>query len=107
MSKEAIDAVLAAEREAKEKKEAAAKAAQEDIARASDEAKAKFEAAREAAAAEMNETLSEIESQSEERLKKNKAEAESFASSETRGAMSHMDDAVKLIIGELMKNAGN
>ena len=107
MSKEAIDAVLAAEKEAKEKKARAAEQSQKTVTDAANAAKARYEAAREAAMNEMAASLDEIGSQAEALLKKSRSEAESDAAAETRAAEEHMDDAVSLIIGELLKNAGN
>lgn len=107
MSKEAIDAVIAAENEAKEAKAKAVQESRQAIALASERAKSELEAAREAAMSDMNGTLAEIEAQSGALLLKSKNEAESDAAAETRAAMKHMDEAVKLIIGELMKNADN
>lgn len=105
LSKEAIDAVLAAEKKAKEAKSNATVRSREIISAAAEDAKQRFEAAREAAMSDMNEKLREIGEQSDALLLKSRAEAESEAASETRAAMEHMDDAVELIIGELLKNA--
>lgn len=107
MSKEAIDAVLAAETKAKEERANAEAKARAIVAAAADDAKSRLDAAKDAAMSDMNDKLGEIEKQSDALLLKSRAEAESEAAAETRAAMEHMDDAVALIIGELLKNADN
>ena len=105
MSKEAIDAVIAAENEAKEREKLAGEAAQKTVSEATEDAKSRFEAARAASMNDANERLGEIEAQAASLLEKSRADAEADAAAETRAAEEHMADAVKLIIGELMKNA--
>lgn len=105
MSKEAVDAVLAAELKAKEKKARAAAEAKKMIAEASEDGKSRLESAREAAARDMNDKLKLITEQTDALLEKSRADAEGEAAEMWRSARRNLDDAVEVIIGEIRKNA--
>ena len=105
MSKQAIDAVLAAETKAKENKARAAAEARQIISAAGDDGKSRLEYAREAAARDMNDKLGLITEQSEALLAKSRADAETEAAEGWRAARRNLDDAVAIIIGEIRKNA--
>ena len=105
MSKQAIDAVLAAETKAKENKSHAAVKARQLISAAGEDGKSRLETAREAAARDMNDKLALITEQSEALLAKSRTDAEAEAAEGWRAARRNLDDAVAIIIGEIRKNA--
>ncbi len=106
LSKEIIDAIRTAESVAAKNKADAAEKAKAYAASSKDAAKAEYESTVAAAKKDMEDKLSMIESQSEALIEKNKAEADADAAKETDAAMTHMDAAVEIIIGELIKHVG-
>ncbi len=106
LSKQIIEAIRGAEREAAVRKSEAAEKARALAAEAKDTAKSEYDLALLSAKKDMEDKLELIGNQSEALIEKNRSEAEEDAARETEAAMSHMDEAVEIIIGELIKNVG-
>ncbi len=106
LSKQIIESIKRAESDAAARKSDAAERARAYLAGEKDAAKSGYDSAVANAKKDMEDKLDLIQKQSEALIAKNRAEAEADAAKETEIAVSHMDAAVEIIIGELVKNVG-